>query len=167
MGIGQGYTHPNLLQLCVQASRLANGRKALHPRLVQSIGGVQQPSGAAKPGPASRPRRPVCLCARRDGRRGEGSGVAATAQLGLGPVMMAGKTGTAQARGGGAGGTGRPRRVGVGRARRHAWFIAFAPYRTIRAMPCSVLVLSTAAAKAERRRPDRARDDAGGSAQGS
>ena len=27
MGIGQGYTHLNPLQLCVQAARLANGRR--------------------------------------------------------------------------------------------------------------------------------------------
>src|SRR5213078_5403771 len=46
MGIGQGYTHLNPLQLCVQASRLANGKKALHPRLIRSIGGVDQKSGA-------------------------------------------------------------------------------------------------------------------------
>ena len=30
-------------------SRLANGKKALKPRLIQSIGGVMQPSGAAVP----------------------------------------------------------------------------------------------------------------------
>jgi penicillin-binding protein 2 len=47
MGIGQGYTHLNPLQLCVMASRIANGRKALHPRLIRSIGGVEQKSGAA------------------------------------------------------------------------------------------------------------------------
>jgi penicillin-binding protein 2 len=49
MGIGQGYTHLNPLQLCVQAARLANGKKSLLPRLIRSVGGVAQPSGAAVP----------------------------------------------------------------------------------------------------------------------
>jgi len=40
MGIGQGYTEVNPLQLCVMASRLANAKKALNPRLIHSIGGV-------------------------------------------------------------------------------------------------------------------------------
>ena len=47
MGIGQGYTDVNALQLCVMASRLANAKKALNPRLIQSIGGVEQPRGSA------------------------------------------------------------------------------------------------------------------------
>jgi penicillin-binding protein 2 len=47
MGIGQGYTHLNPLQLCVMTARIANGQKALHPRLVQSVGGVEEKSGAA------------------------------------------------------------------------------------------------------------------------
>ena len=40
MGIGQGYVNLNALQICVQASRLANGTKALLPRLIHSVGGV-------------------------------------------------------------------------------------------------------------------------------
>jgi len=47
VGIGQGYVSVNPLQLCVQAARLANGQKALLPRLIHSIGGIVQPSGAA------------------------------------------------------------------------------------------------------------------------
>lgn len=47
MGIGQGYSHQNPLQLCVMTARLANGAKSLHPRLIQSIGGVEQPRGSA------------------------------------------------------------------------------------------------------------------------
>ena len=34
-GIGQGYVSVNPLQLCVMASRLANGKKALNPRLIR------------------------------------------------------------------------------------------------------------------------------------
>ena len=56
MGIGQGYTHLNPLQLCVQAARLANGKKALNPRLIRSVGGVQQPSGAGGGRPVRRSR---------------------------------------------------------------------------------------------------------------
>ena len=37
------------LQLAVMTSRLANGRKALNPRLIKSVGGVERPSGAAVP----------------------------------------------------------------------------------------------------------------------
>jgi len=40
MGIGQGYVSVNALQLAVMVSRLANGAKALEPRLVHSVGGV-------------------------------------------------------------------------------------------------------------------------------
>ena len=49
MGIGQGYLNLNPLQLCVQAARLANGRKQLLPRLVKSVGGVERPAGSAVP----------------------------------------------------------------------------------------------------------------------
>jgi penicillin-binding protein 2 len=47
--------------------------------------------------------------------------------LGLGPFLMAGKSGTAQGRGYG-GGTGAHGAVGEWKLRDHAWFIAFAPY---------------------------------------
>src|SRR5690606_23292059 len=46
MGIGQGYTHLNPLQLCVMTARIANGQKSLHPRLIRSIGGVEQKAGS-------------------------------------------------------------------------------------------------------------------------
>ncbi|MGA2953730.1 MAG: penicillin-binding protein 2, partial [Caulobacteraceae bacterium] len=47
MGIGQGYTLVNALQLAVMVSRLANANKAINPRLIHSIGDEVQPSGAA------------------------------------------------------------------------------------------------------------------------
>ncbi len=127
MGIGQGYLNLNPLQLCVQAARLANGRKAIHPRLIKSIGGVEQPSGAAA---ADLPFNPEHIDFVRAAMASvtEGNGTAAAAaQLGLGPIKMAGKTGTAQAHnylsGHGAHGA-----VGEWALRDHAWFIAFAPY---------------------------------------
>ncbi|HRD47871.1 MAG TPA: penicillin-binding protein 2, partial [Caulobacter sp.] len=46
-GIGQGALAVNPLQLCVMTARLANARRALNPRLIKSIGGVDQPHGDA------------------------------------------------------------------------------------------------------------------------
>jgi len=126
MGIGQGYVNLNPLQLCVQAARLANGKKAINPRLIKSIGGVEQPSGAAAEDlPFAKEHIDFVREAMADV---VSSGTAAaTAQLGLGPIKMAGKTGTAQAHnylsGHGAHGA-----VGQWALRDHAWFIAFAPY---------------------------------------
>jgi penicillin-binding protein 2 len=125
MGIGQGYTHLNPLQLCVQASRLANGRKALHPRLIRSIGGVAQPSGAAfgdLPFEAEHIDfiRNAMVAVTTSGT------AAAYGDLGLGDVRMAGKTGTAQAFNY-ASGHGAHGAVGEWKYRDHAWFIAFAP----------------------------------------
>jgi penicillin-binding protein 2 len=133
MGIGQGYVHLNPLQLCVQAARLANGRKALHPRLIQSIGGVQQPSGAAF---GDLPFKPENIdfvhngMGAVTGANGEHIAHATgfgQADLGLGPFLMAGKTGTAQSRGYG-GGTGAHGATGEWSLRDHAWFICFAPF---------------------------------------
>ena len=61
-----------------------------------------------------------------------------SADLNLGPIKMAGKTGTAQVRGYG-GGTGQHGAVGAWATRDHAWFIAFAPYDDPH-YACSVLV---------------------------
>ncbi len=125
MGIGQGYTHLNPLQLCVQAARLANGTKALHPRLIQSIGGVPQPSGAAFGDLQVAPEHIEFV--RIAMAEVTVSGTAALfGDLGLGDVKMAGKTGTAQGfnytSGHGVHGA-----LGEWKFRDHAWFIAFAP----------------------------------------
>jgi penicillin-binding protein 2 len=126
MGIGQGYTHLNPLQLCVQASRIANGAKALHPRLIHSIGGIEQPRGSAF---GDLPVNPEHLQFIREAMAAvTTTGTAhAFGDLGLGGIRMAGKTGTAQAYtyGGGRGAHGA---VGEWKLRDHAWFIAFAPY---------------------------------------
>jgi len=126
MGIGQGYTNLNPLQLCVMVSRLANGHKALNPRLIKSIGGVEQPPGdAAKDLPFNRDHINFVRTAMADVVTG--GTASATAQLGLGPIKMAGKTGTAQSRGYG-GGRGAHGAEGAWALRDHAWFVAFAPY---------------------------------------
>ena len=128
MGIGQGYTNINALQSCVMVSRLANGRKAVNPRLIRSIGGVEQPPGSAVDDLPVNPDHLAFV------RAAMADVVAATvanatgreAQLGLDPIVLAGKTGTAQAHdyksGHGAHGA-----VGAWAQRDHAWFVAFAP----------------------------------------
>ena len=125
MGIGQGYTHLNPLQLCVQAGRLANGRKALHPRLIKSIGGVERPSGAAFGELPFEAQHIDFIRAAMVAVTTVGT-AARYGDLGLGNIRMAGKTGTAQAfsyaNGHGAHGA-----VGEWKYRDHAWFICFAP----------------------------------------
>jgi penicillin-binding protein 2 len=125
MGIGQGYVNVNALQLCVMCSRLANGNRALNPRLIESIGGVVQPPGSRAP---DLPFKPEYLAFIREAMAAVvTSGTAAgAAKLGLGPIMMAGKTGTAQAHTY-AGGHGAHGAVGAWADRDHSWFIAFAP----------------------------------------
>jgi penicillin-binding protein 2 len=139
VGIGQGYTHLNPLQLCVQAARLANAKTMLNPRLIKSIGGVEQPAGSEA---ADLPFAPEHIqfvrSAMADVVANARGTAAATAQLGLGSIMMAGKTGTAQVHSYG-GGTGQHGAVGAWATRDHAWFIAFAPYDDPR-YACSVLV---------------------------
>ena len=126
MGIGQGYTHLNPLQLCVMVSRLANGEKSLHPRLVQSIGGVEQPRGSAF---GDLPVRPEHMHFVREAMKAVTTvgTAAAVADMGLGDIKMAGKTGTAQAFNY-SGGRGAHGAVGEWRLRDHAWFVAYAPY---------------------------------------
>ncbi|WP_372786744.1 penicillin-binding protein 2 [Phenylobacterium sp.] len=125
MGIGQGYTHLNPLQLCVQAARIANGAKALHPRLIRSIGGVEQPRGSDFGElPVDKEHlqfvREAMTAVTTTGT------AAAYGDMGLGDIRMAGKTGTAQAMNY-ASGHGAHGAVGEWKYRDHAWFIAFAP----------------------------------------
>lgn len=131
-GIGQGALSANALQLAVMTARLANGHKALNPRLIKSIGGVETPSGAAA---ADLPFRPDHMELVRSGMAAVANDTTGTAyrasQLGLGPVLMAGKTGTAQVRV-----ISRAERASGVRSndslpwhlRDHALFVAFAPY---------------------------------------
>jgi penicillin-binding protein 2 len=124
-GIGQGYLTVNALQLAVMTARLANGKKALNPRLIQSVGGVKRPPGSAVP---DLPFPPEHIAYVRDGMVAvtEAGGTAFYAsQLGLGDILMAGKTGTAQVRNydkGGSRGKGGPWRL-----RDHGLFVCFAP----------------------------------------
>jgi penicillin-binding protein 2 len=123
--IGQGALNVNALQLAVYTSRIANGRKAVMPRLIKSIGGVEQAASAPF---ADLPFAPDLVKVMRDGMEAVtdvgGTGFR-NSQLGLGPVRMAGKTGTAQARNYGSGsrkGSGRP-----WQDKDHNLFICYAP----------------------------------------
>ena len=127
MGIGQGYVSVNALQLCVQTARLANGKIALEPRLVHAIGDVVQFPGTQAP---DLPFDPAHLAFIRSAMAAVmTSGTAAHVErLGLGPILMAGKTGTAQSHNYVAGSRGQHGARGAWALRDHAWFIAFAPY---------------------------------------
>ena len=123
-GIGQGALNVNALQLAVYTARVANGSKAVTPRLIKSVGGVEQGSSAF----ADLPYAPDLVKVLRDGMEAVtdigGTGFR-NSQLGLGAVRMAGKTGTAQARNYGSGS-----RKGAGRPweqKDHNLFIAYAP----------------------------------------
>ena len=96
----------------------------MSPRLIKSIGGVEQGGSAF----ADLPYDPQMLQVLRDGMEAVtaagGTGFR-NSQLGLGTVKMAGKTGTAQARNYGSGS-----RKGAGRPwdqKDHNLFVAYAP----------------------------------------
>ncbi|HEY1880436.1 MAG TPA: penicillin-binding protein 2 [Caulobacteraceae bacterium] len=128
MGIGQGYVSVNALQLAVMVSRLANGVKAINPRLVHSIGDEIQPPGtAADDLPFQRQHLEFVREAMASVANDAGGTAFRYVQLGLGPIKLAGKTGTAQTHSY-AGGHGAHGAQGAWNQRDHAWFIAFAPY---------------------------------------
>jgi len=126
--IGQGYVLATPLQLAVMSARIATGR-AVSPRLVKSIDGIEQPSGAGAPLEVSsvnlvRIRR--AMDAVVNSRRGTARGSRVVAD----GMEMAGKTGTSQVRNI----TAAERAAGVFRnedlpweRRDHALFVAFAP----------------------------------------
>jgi len=126
--IGQGYLQVNCLQLAVMTARLANGQyKALNPRLIKSVGGKERPRGSDAPDlPFPKEyidRVRAGMAAVTD--QSQGGTAWRTSQLGLGDILMAGKTGTAQVRNydkGGSRGKG-----GTWGLRDHGLFVAFAP----------------------------------------
>jgi penicillin-binding protein 2 len=127
-GIGQGYINVNALQLAVMTARLANGRKALNPRLVKSVGGVEQPHGDAAPDlPFSQAHLDIVRNGMAAVANDPTGGAFKQSQLGLGDVKMAGKTGTAQVRQYAAGAS-RGNQGVAWKLKDHNLFIAFAPY---------------------------------------
>ncbi|MGI8840306.1 MAG: penicillin-binding protein 2 [Caulobacteraceae bacterium] len=128
MGIGQGYVSVNALQLAVMVARLANGEKALQPRLVRQVGDRPGPASAAAADlPVARAHLDFVRAAMASVANDVGGTGYGAAQLGLGPIKMAGKTGTAQAHSY-VGGHGEHGARGAWALRDHAWFVAFAPY---------------------------------------
>jgi penicillin-binding protein 2 len=126
VGIGQGAVSVNPLQLCVMCSRIANAKNALYPRLVRSIGGVDQPPpGAVTPLPWKQEHMEF-LHEAMIAVTTNGTAAGPNSDLNLGPIKMAGKTGTAQSHGYN-GGIGAHGAQGAWIERDHAWFIAFAP----------------------------------------
>jgi penicillin-binding protein 2 len=107
-------------------ARIANGGKALYPRLVRSIGGVEQPPPAAEPALPFAKEHMAFLQEAMIAVTTNGTAAGPNSDLNLGPIKMAGKTGTAQAHGYG-GGRGAHGATGAWDMRDHAWFIAFAP----------------------------------------
>ena len=127
-GIGQGYINVNALQLAVMTARLANGKKALNPRLVKSVGGVEQPHGDAVADlPFSQEHLDIVRAGMAAVANDPTGGAFKQSQLGLGDVKMAGKTGTAQVRQYAAGAS-RSNQGVAWKLKDHNLFIAFAPY---------------------------------------
>ena len=129
--IGQGFLLASPLQLGVMAARLASGR-SIKPRLIKSVDGVEQPSGAGtaldmNPNNLGRMRRAMYEVV--NDRRGTAYGSRIIAD----GMRMAGKTGTSQVRS-----------VIVDSdvpwdERDHGLFVGFAPYDAPR-YACSVVV---------------------------
>jgi len=126
VGIGQGAVNVNALQLCIMCSRIANGQRALLPRLAHSIGGVVLPTNAGAPPLGVPPEHMAFLHDAMAQVTLTGTAAGPNSDLQLGPIRMAGKTGTAQSHGYG-GGRGSKGATGAWDQRDHAWFIAFAP----------------------------------------
>ena len=90
----------NPLQLCVMCSRIANGKTALRPRLVKSVGGKELPRGDEQPALTQAADHFDFLHKAMLGVTSEGGGTAnGKLDLSLGDIKVAGKTGTAQAHG--------------------------------------------------------------------
>ncbi|SDE82728.1 penicillin-binding protein 2 [Limimaricola pyoseonensis] len=94
--IGQGYVLATPLQLAVMTARLATGRD-VRPRLVHSIGGEIQPSGAGEPMGLNENflrRVRAAMFDVSNAARGTGFGARITAE----GMQMSGKSGTSQVR---------------------------------------------------------------------
>jgi len=127
--IGQGYMLASPLQLAVMSARIATGR-AVSPRLIKSVDGIERPSGAGEALGVNennlRTLRKAMYAVSND-RRGTAYG----SRIIEDAFRMAGKTGTSQVRNI----TAAERAAGVVRnedlpweRRDHALFVCFAPY---------------------------------------
>jgi penicillin-binding protein 2 len=97
VAIGQGDVNVTALQLAVMVSRFANARKAIVPRLIKAVGGVDRPRGDEVPDlPFSREHLEIVRQGMVAVANDVTGGAYRQSQLGLGDIQMAGKTGTAQ-----------------------------------------------------------------------
>ena len=127
--IGQGYMLASPLQLAVMSARIATGR-TVTPRLIRSINGVEQPTGAGEPldvNPRNLEQVRKAMFSVSNDRRG----TSYRSRIIADEFRMAGKTGTSQVRNI----TKAERAAGVIRnedlpweRRDHALFVSFAPY---------------------------------------
>ena len=127
VAIGQGALSVSALQLAVMTSRLANGRKAVQPRLIRSVDGKPYAEAKFPDLPFSDEHLDIVragMAAVANDRTGTAY---RASQLGLGDILMAGKTGTAQSRDYKPGESRGPRNA-VWSYRDHALFVAFAPH---------------------------------------
>ncbi|MCE3247593.1 MAG: peptidoglycan glycosyltransferase [Geminicoccaceae bacterium] len=133
VGIGQGYMQATPLQLAIMTARIANGGRAVRPRLVREPAG---PGGAPAPEPV--PAVGVSDWSIRFVREGMfkvvngDRGTARQAALANPELALAGKTGTSQVRriSRAERATGvRKNEDKLWEERDHALFVAFAPYR--------------------------------------
>lgn len=124
--IGQGALAVNPLQLATMVARIANGRTAVQPRLVKSIGDRPYAVPSATPLGISDAHMRI-IHEGMEAVTSAGGTAFRTSQLNLGPnISMAGKTGTAQARTYRAG-EARGGLAAAWAARDHNWFVAYAP----------------------------------------
>jgi len=123
--IGQGYVTATPLQLAVMTARVANGGKAIMPRIVRAVGGVPEPAPVAAD--LGIPPEHIALIQHgMDAVVNAAGGTAGRSRL-AGDLKMAGKTGTAQVRGAkSVGGTLKGNAV-PWHLRNHALFICYAP----------------------------------------
>ena len=127
-GIGQGYVLASPLQLAVMAARIASGR-ALQPRLVRAINGVDQPvlgteALAINPDFLAQVRNGMTAVVNNERGTSYGSRIIEAT------LRMAGKTGTSQVRNFSAAerASGVTKNIDLPWERRdHALFVAFAP----------------------------------------
>lgn len=126
--IGQGFMLASPMQLAVMSARIATGR-AVAPRLIKSINGVEQPSGAGDPlGINENNMRKIrnSMFSVVNNRRG----TAYKSRIIADEARMAGKTGTSQVRAITAAQRARGETGNKGREwkdRDHALFVCFAP----------------------------------------
>ncbi len=133
-GIGQGFLLATPIQLAVMVSRLANGGKAVTPRLVRSIGqDISEP--AASPDMGISAQHLKLVHQGMNGVSNEAGGTAYGSGIREEGMQLAGKTGTSQVRRI----TTAERAAGIIRnedlpwnRRDHALFVAFAPIQSPR-----------------------------------